>query len=352
MLSTPVFERSAPCTHISGLHLAALTTRSEEGFSIAATIALNAEGTAGDHSYVFRLACSKIKRTLSVEVRIGDDKACWGMVAFDHHDRESDCDYYTFEDAWSMDGKAHEYLFAFAFDGTISIWRDGFKFDVIEANFCPRHSVASFMRKFHKLLEIGEVHSSILQFVSHLRVYGETLSWNQVYGRKRELEKADATCGKKMRTMWTERKFTDAEVHCNGTVFPVHRSVLAASSPVLDRMLETEGSKEGSSRALSLCEYSATAVESFLKFLYDGDLPEGSNDCQALLALADQYDVRDLIDLCCNRLTSSLNKDCAMATLLALKPYRHWEAVARSWNFLALWMFADKGNLTAVLDKI
>lgn len=56
--------------------------------------------------------------------------------------------------------------------------------------------------------------------------------------------------------MWEDRNFTDAEVTCAGTVFPIHRAVLAAESPVFAAAFSSS-MQEGSTCKLEIKDASA-----------------------------------------------------------------------------------------------
>eukprot|EP00415_Alexandrium_ostenfeldii_P000799 UN0799 len=112
-------------------------------------------------------------------------------------------------------------------------------------------------------------------------------------------------------TMWKAMKFTDMclcggeEGAEQGVELPCHRAVLAASSPVFDRML-TSGMREGLEQRLVIRNASASTLRAFLKYIYMKKLPDiALADCktlQGLIQLADQYDMQELFSVCANRL--------------------------------------------------
>ena len=58
--------------------------------------------------------------------------------------------------------------------------------------------------------------------------------------RKHEAETRDEM-------LWSQRKFTDAEIHCGGKQFPVHRAIVAVEGSCFERMFESggEGTRDG-----------------------------------------------------------------------------------------------------------
>merc|ERR1739848_837938 len=75
-----------------------------------------------------------------------------------------------------------------------------------------------------------------------------------------------------MENAWKKRKFTDAEVLCNGTRIPVHRMMLAAVSPVFEAAFTSE-MQEGASATYEIKDSSPEAVEAMLQLVYTGELP-------------------------------------------------------------------------------
>ena len=90
------------------------------------------------------------------------------------------------------------------------------------------------------------------------------------------------------------------------TKFRVWRFLLAEWSPVFSTMLKSDTYKEGQDAQITIPDFSATAVDIFLGFLYSG-MVEG---CPALLvevaALADKYQIDRLHALCTTAVKESL----------------------------------------------
>jgi hypothetical protein len=87
--------------------------------------------------------------------------------------------------------------------------------------------------------------------------------------RKRKAEHMSGV----METAWKQRKFTDAEVICNGKRIPVHRSTLAAASPVFEAAFSSV-MQEGASAVYEIKDSTPEAVEAMLHSVYTGELPE------------------------------------------------------------------------------
>ena len=94
--------------------------------------------------------------------------------------------------------------------------------------------------------------------------------------------------------LWTQRKFTDAEVVVGETRIPVHRATVSAGSPVFDAAF-THSMKEGETATYTVTNPNAgpAEVEAMLKFFYTGVArdPDTNLNCSSLLELAVEYQV-------------------------------------------------------------
>lgn len=105
-------------------------------------------------------------------------------------------------------------------------------------------------------------------------------------------------------TMWADRKFTDMVIVTEDDAeIPCHKCVMAASSPVFDKMLSSP--MKESSLARVLLKGDGQIVQALLQYMYIGSLP--SNILQeeiridavaSLLQLADMYQMPQLLDYC------------------------------------------------------
>ncbi|GIY28903.1 speckle-type POZ protein [Caerostris extrusa] len=97
-----------------------------------------------------------------------------------------------------------------------------------------------------------------------------------------------------LESLYKERTFTDATIVVGEKQFHVHRVVLAAASPVLSRMFQSE-MKEKADRSLKIEDSSAHAVGELVKYLYTGKANILTVDLAIdLLYLADKYDISSL----------------------------------------------------------
>merc|ERR1712032_1754091 len=108
---------------------------------------------------------------------------------------------------------------------------------------------------------------------------------------------SDELCASRMRTMWNNRRFCDAVVVTGHHRFDVHRSVLAAASPVFCAMLENGVMKESADCIVRIENATPESTETLLKHLYGCEIV--TCDYAQVLALGDQYQIPSLIEQCC-----------------------------------------------------
>ena len=98
--------------------------------------------------------------------------------------------------------------------------------------------------------------------------------------RKRTDSAIPDAASKKIRSMWENRAFTDAEVVCGDRTWNIHRAQLASSSEVFRKMFESE-MMEGRTCRLEIKDSDPEIVEELLQFVYMcscPSVPAGAND--------------------------------------------------------------------------
>ncbi len=93
---------------------------------------------------------------------------------------------------------------------------------------------------------------------------------------------------------------TDTDLHfvVGQSIFPAHKFIIKASSPVLSLLLSSKPEKEQAVSQLYITDTDPSTFETFLKFLYTGKLDLMTSSRCHLLALAQRYQVDTLKDLC------------------------------------------------------
>ncbi len=111
------------------------------------------------------------------------------------------------------------------------------------------------------------------------------------------------------------RSGTDFEVVVGEKKFPVHKYILAARSPVFADHFSKESFNQDVSKTMRIESVGIGSMESFLKFIYTGELDSPVKDDQ-LMQLAKIYRVKTLENLC---EVASFNVDESEIARLALQ---------------------------------
>ena len=90
-----------------------------------------------------------------------------------------------------------------------------------------------------------------------------------------------------------EMPFADVQIHSGEAIFPAHKVVLAAGSPVFSAMLQSEGFSEKKTNILKIDDLEPSVVKEMLRFLYTDRVEKMNQLAKALFVAADKY----LIDL-------------------------------------------------------
>ena len=92
--------------------------------------------------------------------------------------------------------------------------------------------------------------------------------------------------------------FSDVQIRVGGTTFGAHKFVLAAGSPVLQIMFQSEGFTENSTNIVQIDDLDPQVVHEMLHFLYTDQVPKMDELAKELLVAADKYMI-DLLKFKC-----------------------------------------------------
>lgn len=149
--------------------------------------------------------------------------------------------------------------------------------------------------------------------------------------------------------MWDDRNFTDAEIVCSGTVFPVHRAVLAAESPVFAAAF-TGQMQEASTCRLDIKDASAEATEALLKYIYTGQLD--LKLAADVLPLAHCYQLLQLAHRCGEQMLETVTSENVVCVMRALRALREDVYMAPLWKRALLKLDDDKALRHAALEGL
>ncbi len=120
----------------------------------------------------------------------------------------------------------------------------------------------------------------------------------------------------------TDKHF-DLKLICQGETIKSHKLILSARSRVF-RMILSNNSKEAQTGVIEIEDSDPSTLKEFVKFMYSEELNQIDciNSLEALLHLADKYDVDTLTKTCSQRLLSKMNMDNACDILRLARKYR------------------------------
>ena len=93
-----------------------------------------------------------------------------------------------------------------------------------------------------------------------------------------------------------QKKFSDFKLTVGDFEFPCHKAVLANRSDVFARLLRSEGGV--GNNVLQLDSHKPAVIKQMIEFVYTYQLPEGTKSSPELLAIADQFNLKELALLC------------------------------------------------------
>merc|ERR1712187_1057223 len=162
----------------------------------------------------------------------------------------------------------------------------------------------------------------------------------------RSVDHAESTASE----LWNRRPFPDAQVVANdGTTFAIHRTILAASSPVLEAAWR-QPLRESEERVLRI-DSDPETVEALLRFMYTGR-ESANSDPGEMLSLAHLYGLPALVGVSSTRLASQVSASNAVAAVRALRAYRSDSAVADAWATLLSRIQGIITSDTSLLEEV
>jgi len=121
-----------------------------------------------------------------------------------------------------------------------------------------------------------------------------------------------------IKSLWSSKSSSDVLIVAGGKEFSVHRSILAARSPVLRSMFST-GMAEASTATVEITDISPEALEILLEFLYTDSFARQDAEPQLtgdVLKAARKYEVPRLASLCEARAMTAINVESVAEWLM------------------------------------
>ena len=106
---------------------------------------------------------------------------------------------------------------------------------------------------------------------------------------------------------------TDVDLEVSGKTFKGHKLILAAVSPVFEKMFQGRSQEHQNNRVI-IEDVSADVFEELMTYIYSGQLPHLKEMSPDLLAVADKYSILPLLQICMTDLLENMSVDDAAAT--------------------------------------
>ncbi|CAE7598512.1 bath-42 [Symbiodinium natans] len=130
------------------------------------------------------------------------------------------------------------------------------------------------------------------------------------------------------------------------TEFRVWSVLLSKWSPIFDKMISSPNFCEASEKQVVIGDFSADAVETFLRFLYSGTVEGSLATLVEVAAMADKYQVDELLVLCTEVLQEQLTKQPELACELFACADRFQVANLRLEALEQIWIHAREALRT------
>ena len=118
-----------------------------------------------------------------------------------------------------------------------------------------------------------------------------------------------------MKSLLKDKLFTDVTIKCGDKEFKVHKAVLASQSPVFKKMFVSD-MKEKRTSLVEISDINPAVVSDMVAYLYTGTAPNIHTLAKDLLAVADKYELKPLLELCENKLASEIKISSVVDLLL------------------------------------
>jgi Leucine-rich repeat (LRR) protein len=123
------------------------------------------------------------------------------------------------------------------------------------------------------------------------------------------MEKREAEVLAGFEKLWASRRFSDFTIIAGSKKFAVHKSVLGIQSSFFSAVFESENNGK-----MEISDFSAAAIEDFLRFFYTGKIQDKSNAMQ-LFELADKHNEQELKAIAEQTILRNVNDQNAMEVL-------------------------------------
>jgi BTB/POZ domain len=110
--------------------------------------------------------------------------------------------------------------------------------------------------------------------------------------------------------LWNSKRFSDFKIIVGAKEFLVHKTVLGSQSSIFAAMFESDV-EETRTGKMTITDFSAEAVEEFLRHFYTGELPSVTNAME-MFALSSKYDVPGFVEVSEELITENIDDSNAI----------------------------------------
>lgn len=134
-----------------------------------------------------------------------------------------------------------------------------------------------------------------------------------------------------------QSKYSDFKFVVQGKIFKVHKNILAAASPVFDKLFTTE-CRETVNNECIVNDIDPTIFQYLLNFIYCGELPEqaANNVYRALYEAAHYYQINELAEVCISVEEYHLSKENAVDVYQWTETYGVENLKKQAWKIIQL----------------
>lgn len=148
--------------------------------------------------------------------------------------------------------------------------------------------------------------------------------------------------------LWTAKRFTDCIIAWADSEESYHRAVLAAASPVFEKMLSSS-MEEGVQKRISIKDVSAEVGHAMIRFMYQGELDKDFKQPADLLRAAHMYQVQALIPVSAKLLLDKLDVNCVADAVRAVKLLRDNPEMEGLWSAMMTSLKENPSLLSAAM---
>jgi len=115
--------------------------------------------------------------------------------------------------------------------------------------------------------------------------------------------------------VFTNGKFADCCITCEGRTFKCHKNILAGRSSVFDAMF-THDMEENRSSKVDIQDLDGETVHDMIVYIYSGKVEKIDDKATGLLSAAEKYDLKELKQMCEESLCTNINTDNVLDMLV------------------------------------